>query len=316
VPSDGRRFRLRRRPSAAGGGRSRGPSPAWGYVISVSTAVALLALGFVLLVVVGSRFQADRDQRVLYNQYREQLANAVAPVGPSTFDGAVLAPGGPVAVLSIPDLGAELVVVEGTTSAITMSGPGHRRDTVLPGQAGVSLVYGRQAAYGGYFGRIGELAPGATITTTTGQGIATYRVEGVRLPGDPGAAPLEPGSGRLTLVSAVGTPYLPQEVVRVDAALVSTSEDGTTVTAQAFPAVPRLVTPAGLADAERPMAGDTSQVFALVLWAQAFLVAVLAFTWARERWGRWQAWTVGVPVLLAIGWALSNQIVILLPNLM
>ena len=64
------------------------------------------------------------------------------------------------------------------------------------------------------------------------------------------------------------------------------------------------------------MSGDSSQLFALVLWAQAFLIVVVAFTWLRERWGRWQAWTVGAPVLLAVGWALSNQIAALLPNLL
>ena len=126
----------------------------WSYVTSVATAVALLALGFVLLVTVGSGLQADRDQRVLYNDYREQLANAIAPVGPLTYEGEPLAPGAPVATIAIPVLGTELVVVEGTASPQTMSGPGHRRDTVLPGQAGVSILYGRQSAYGGPFERI------------------------------------------------------------------------------------------------------------------------------------------------------------------
>ena len=44
------------------------------YLRSVLTGVALLALGFVCLLVVGSPLQASRDQRVLYNQFREQLA--------------------------------------------------------------------------------------------------------------------------------------------------------------------------------------------------------------------------------------------------
>ena len=61
---------------------------------------------------------------------------------------------------------------------------------------------------------------------------------------------------------------------------------------------------------------DTSGAFALVLWSQVFLAAVLFFTWARARWGRWQAWTVGVPLLLAVGWAVSNQVAALLPNLL
>ena len=33
--------------------------------------------------------------------------------------------------------------MEGTSSGTLMSGPGHRRDTPFPGQAGVSVIVGR-----------------------------------------------------------------------------------------------------------------------------------------------------------------------------
>ena len=56
--------------------------------------------------------------------------------------------GEPVALLSIPRLGISQVVVEGTASGDTLAGPGHLRDTVLPGQVGTSVVYGRAATYG------------------------------------------------------------------------------------------------------------------------------------------------------------------------
>lgn len=296
--------------------RHRAPSPVWAYVRSVTTGVALLCLGFGFLMVVGSPFQTNRDQQVLYADLRKSLAEGTAPVSALTFEGALLPVGAPVAVLAIPSLGAELVVVEGTASAQTMSGPGHRRDTVLPGQAGVSLVLGRQSAFGGPFGRIGQLAPGDEIRTTTGQGVATYVVDSVRRAGDPLPQPLPAGGARLTLISAEGLPYLAESTVRVDATLVSSSADGTTVDKTPFPAGPRAVSTAALPASELPMSGDTSQAFALVLWAQAFLVAVLLFAWARERWGSWQAWTVGVPLLLATGWAVSNQVAAMLPNLL
>jgi sortase A len=177
-------------------------------------------------------------------------------------------------------------------------------------------VYGRQAAYGGPFGQIAELQPGATLTLTTGQGTATYRVLGRRSAGDPQPPALASGEGRLTLVTASGTPYLPTSVLRVDAQLVSTSVDGQTQDPQAFAAPARVVSSAGLLDSERAMAIDPSRLFALVLWSQAFLIAVLLYTWARERWGRWQSWAVGVPVLLGIGWVLAGQVALLLPNLL
>jgi LPXTG-site transpeptidase (sortase) family protein len=290
-------------------------TPTWTYVRSVLTGVTLLALGFVALLTLGSQLQNNRDQQVLYNQFREQLANAVAPVSALDIDGNAVQSGAPVALLKIPALGINAVVVEGTTSSDTMLGPGHRRDTVLPGQGGISVIMGRQAAFGGAFGQISTLSKGTRFTTTTGQGIATYVVSGVRYANDPAPPALQQGQGRLTLITGEGTKYLPDSVVRVDAMLDTTSFDGTDPQKVAFDTGPRIITAAALPESERPMGNDTSQVFFLVLWAQLFLIAVVAFTWARERWGKWQAWTVGVPILLAIGWAVSNQIAVLLPNL-
>lgn len=295
---------------------ARPATPGSRYLRAVLSAMALLLLGFLLLLVVGSPLQAQRDQRVLFDDLRQQLAEGIAPVGPTTSEGALVMNGEPVALLSIPALGEELVVVEGTTSTDLMSGPGHRRDTVLPGQAGVSIVMGRQSAYGGFFGRIPTLQKGDEIRTTTGQGFATYRVTGVRRAGDPQPQPLAQGQGRLVLVTATGTPYFPEGTVRVDAELVSTSADGATVDRAAFAASPRIVTPATLPADEKPMAGQTSQAFLLVLWAQLFLLAILFITWARVRWGRWQAWIVGVPLVLATGWVVSDGVAALLPNLL
>jgi LPXTG-site transpeptidase (sortase) family protein len=307
-----------RRSGAKGGEKAkkqRRLSPAWAYVRAVLTGVSLLALGFVGVLTVGSQLQGNRDQLVLYNNFREQLANAVAPVSAFTDEGIPVASGDPVALLKIPSLSVNVVVVEGTTSSDMMLGPGHRRDTVLPGQAGVSVIMGRQAAFGGPFGAISSLVPGTELTATTGQGIATYRIMDVRRAGDRAPDAPAAGQGRLVLVSATGTKYLPDSVIRVDAQLVSTSVDGTAFSNSVFDTGARIVTASTLPDAEKPMGNDTSQVYALVLWLQLFLLALLAFTWARERWGRWQAWTVGVPVLLAVGWAVSNQLTVLLPNL-
>lgn len=296
--------------------RHRKPSPMWQYVISVLTGVALLSLGFVFLLVIGSPFQASRDQQVLYSDFRKSLAEGTAPVGALTFENQPLAIGAPVAVLSLPSLGKEFVVVYGTASPQTMTGPGLRRDTVLPGQAGISIIQGRQSAYGGPFGSIGQLAPGTEIKVTTGQGFSVYSVTGVRRAGDPQPPPPAAGSSRLTLISAEGTQYLAENTVRVDATLVSTSADGTTVDKTAFPSGPRSATTLTLPESERPMEGDTSNAFALVLWSQLFLIAVIFVTWARERWGRWQAWTVGAPLLLATGWVVTNQVAAFLPNLL
>lgn len=291
------------RPSRRGGAER--DSGLW-FASTALMVLAALMLGFVAQVVVVSRVLAARDQDVLLSDFRSDLANAVAPTGQFDADNHLLGLGTPVAVLAIPALGVTQVVVEGTASGQTMSGPGHRRDTPLPGQPGTSVVFGRQASYGGPFGRINTLVAGDEIVVTTAQGEQRFTVTDVRHPGDPLPAPLKAGGSRLTLVTADGTPYLPSDVLRVDAALTSPVQPGSM----------KVLGASALDPAEAAMAGDPSAWIGVVLWAQALLLVALGVTWARTRWGRWQAWVIGVPLLGFLGLALAGQVVRLLPNLM
>jgi sortase A len=67
---------------------------------------------------------------------------------------------------------------------------------------------------------------------------------------------------------------------------------------------------------ELPMTGDIGALYTLVLWLPLLLGAVLGVLWSVDKWGRWQAWLVGAPVLLATLWGVSQTAVQLLPNLL
>lgn len=268
--------------------------------------LAILCLGFLANLLIVSQLVHARDQEVLYSDFRSELANAIAPVGQTDVNGALLRPGAPVAILEIPDLGMKEVVVEGTTSSVTQSGPGHKRDTVLPGQPGTSVIYGRQAAFGAPFGQLEILQPGMTIVATTGQGPAEYRVIGVRRPGDPLPPVLEPGQGRLTLVTAMGPRFMPTDLLRVDAELVTPAQ----------PAPPRVLTAASLDPAEQAMAGDPAGLVPLLLWLQLLLIVAVATVWLVIRWGKWQAWLVAAPIVFFAGIMASMSALRLLPNLL
>ncbi|MDV5147961.1 sortase [Streptomyces sp. SBC-4] len=151
--------------------------------------LAALLIGFAANLTVVGHLQHARDQSTAYDDLREQLALGTAPVGQSTYDGKPLALGAPVGLLRIPALGIREVVAEGTTSGVLMSGPGHRRDTALPGQAGASVIMGRQWGYGSPFNDVHRLPAGARVEVTTGQGKAVYEVTAIRRPGDPNPAP-------------------------------------------------------------------------------------------------------------------------------
>jgi LPXTG-site transpeptidase (sortase) family protein len=273
-------------------------------VALVVLSAALLSMA--LFLVVFSRFEYSAAQHRAFDRLRGELAAATAPTGPIDASGRLLPLGTPVALLEIPAIHLREVVGEGTTSAVLMSGPGHRRDTPFPGQAGTTYIFGRAAAYGGPFRRLHELKPGARITITTGEGASTYKVIDVRRAGQPRPPSLGTNHGRVTLATATGAPFVPSGVVYVDAdqvspVLVST---GTGVPAGALPAD------------ERPMATETGALWVLVLWLEALIVAAVAMVWSWYRWGRAQTWIVFVPLTVLVGFFLSAQITRLLPNLM
>ncbi|GIH20378.1 sortase [Rugosimonospora africana] len=268
--------------------------------------LAVVVLGFVLTLTLVSWLEHHAAQTSGYNTLRVGLAQGTAPVGQTGADGRLLAPGTPVALLKIPVIHVNEVVFEGTTSGILMSGPGHERDTVLPGQPGTSVIMGRLGAYGGPFRNLERLDVGDVFTVTTGQGVATYQVVASRRAGDAVPPPLAPGKGRLTLVTAAGTPFLPSGLLRVDADLVSPAQPA-----------PRAALPRGAIEPrERPMAGDTSTAWALLQWAEVLLVATVAAAWCWRRWGRRQSWIVFLPVLTLLGLAVADQTTRLLPNLL
>jgi len=174
---------------------------------------------------------------------------------------------------------------------------------VLPGQPGGAVLFGRGASFGAVFRRIGALQPGAAIAVTTGQGAFTYHVIRVRRPGDRYA--VIPSEATLQLVSAEGTGvrsgWAPDQLVFVDATL----QRGT---AQPAP-------PGRPASVELAMRSDTSRLTTLVLWLQVLLVAAVAVAWSWQRWGRWQTWLIGSPVVLAALWGATETAATLLPNL-
>ena len=268
--------------------------------------VLALSLTFFLHLLVLSPFQQRASQERAISSLRGDLAFGTAPIGPYDSNGDLLSVGAPVARLEIPRLGLDQVVVEGTTAGALFLGPGHRRDTPLPGQNGVSVVFGRRAAYGAPFKGISSLEAGDIIRVTTGQGTFLYNVLGVRKEGDPVQPPPAPNSSRLVLATADGRIFMPDGVVRVDADLNGDAVVG----------APRVISASGLPSDEQLMAGDTGTLWALGFWLLALTGVALATVWSRFRWGRAQTWVVFAAPLLFVGLATSGEVVRLLPNLL
>jgi sortase A len=292
------------------------PSPATLAREAAGTAMWILAIsliGFVVWFWLFSRLYYDRAQHDAYANFRNSLAMAIAPTGPTQLDLSnptapphLLAPGTPVTVLTIPEIGLKAVVFEGTSGQVLESGPGHLRYTQLPGQAGWSVIFGRRTGFGGPFSQLPRLRAGDTFTAITGQGVSTYRVIDLRHGGDPTPVPLAAGEGRLTLTTADGPPLMPTGALYVDADLISKP--------YATPAMP--LTSASIGPAEQALGTDSLAWVPLVLWGWGLFIAAGVLAWCKQRWGRWQTWIVAVPVMAFLGLSIADQVSRLLPNIM
>jgi sortase A len=250
-----------------------------------------------------SGLQEQRSQHLLYAQFRG-LLDPSSPTAPSI--GGVIPVGTPVALMNSPRAGIDnAVVVEGTSSGTLLEGPGHLRNSPLPGQAGESIVMGKGMTAGAPFGGITRLRKGDVITVRTGEGKFRFKVRGQLTPGQRPPA-IRSDSGVLTLVSSGGAGPLghlaPGHLVYVEAIL-----EGKTVAApKGRPKTVSTVEIQGHSDPGAwPFVG---------LWLVA-LLAVTAVCWRMwSRWGILQTWIVGAPVLFGILWGLSNEAMRLFPN--
>lgn len=94
----------------------------------------------------------------------------------------VKVPGKGIAILRIPAIRVNYVVVEGTDTDSLKKGPGHYAQTAYPwedtGRVGIA---GHRTTYGAPFWSLNELEPGDRIELATEYGIFDYRVTGSRI---------------------------------------------------------------------------------------------------------------------------------------
>jgi sortase A len=296
-------------PPPPGGFRRRPPvTPGQVVARAVGTSLLILAvtaLGFVAWVGLFSSLHYDKAQLNAYDALRVELAMGTAPNGPTQPNSSALLPmGAPVAVLSIPAIGLRTVILQGTTSSVLEDGPGHLRDTVMPGQAGASVILGRQTAYGGPFGGLASLVPGDSVKVVTGQTVATYKVIDLRRAGDPLPPALATGAGRMILATANGSPLDPTGILYVDA----------DETSKPMPS-PGVVLSQYLSSTENAMATEPQAWLPIVLWGQLLVLVAFALSWLWTAWGKWQTWVIAVPAIGFLVLSIADQATRLLPNL-
>jgi len=165
---------------------------------------------------------SQRDQGVLIKELEIRFTQAASAAGTddlSPLPSQAFAQGSPVAILEIPSIGIQSVVIEGSSSRDTARGIGHFFGSSGPGQEGNAVLVGRRAAYGANFKDIRSLNDGDKISISTIQGKTEYVVDrSLEIPaGGPIAGTTD---NRITLVT--GDPKLAStSMYSVSAAMVS-----------------------------------------------------------------------------------------------
>ncbi len=253
--------------------------------------LSVFLLGFAAYLFGFSPTIESRNQKTMYQSLRYNLGLATAPTGP-------VAAGTPVAILQFPSQGIRnMVVVEGTSPENLMSGPGLVRSTPMPGQAGVSEIYGRLATFGAPFSHLNQLKVGDEIIAITAQGKSIYKVAAF---GDSSHLIVDPAPNRLLLLTA-GSPYVPTYYKYLDADLTSTvlPEPG---------GLPAIFTD------ETALSGDYNALFLALLWALVLVGVSALATFGAARWARWPTYLAASPVVLVVIWNLYHALAAVLPN--
>lgn len=109
--------------------------------------------------------------------------------------------GGAVGRIHIPRIGANFVVVKGTSTSDLESGPGIYSETVFPGMAGTTAIAGHRTTYLAPFRHVDLLRRGSVIKLNMPYAHFTYTVIGKRVvaPTDVRAAVSNVGYSRLVL---------------------------------------------------------------------------------------------------------------------
>ncbi|MGQ0668327.1 MAG: sortase [Actinomycetota bacterium] len=131
--------------------------------------------GYLAWLLWGTGLTTKRHQSELRRQFEPTLGTRPAPQTPE--EEPVHLPGDAVAILQIPRIDLDVVVVEGTDTESLKRGPGHYAQTAYPWQdRGRVGIAGHRTTYGHPFWSLDKLRPGDRIILQTEYGTFRYEV--------------------------------------------------------------------------------------------------------------------------------------------
>ena len=237
-------------------------------------------------------------------------------------------PGEAVAMLRIPKLDLEKVVVEGVSVADLRKAPGHYPRTPMPGQPGNAAIAGHRTTYGAPFWDLDQLQPGDEILVRTLQGEFRYEVDRTSVVRPDQLEVLDQTEeARLTLTTCNPRFSAAQRLV-VSAVLVDEPAPAPVEPAEpAEPAEPGEPGEPGepadpgtepepdteTAAEDAALTGDPSARGPAALLGGVVVALYVAIWLLGRAWRRWPVYLLGAPVLLVALFVFFEQVARLFP---
>jgi len=196
------------------------------YFSRRSVSLLLIVLGVGLLSYVASEYWGMyRSQQRLEAEWERQAATANAP------GQAVIPPEQMLTRVVVPKIGLDAIVVEGASRKELSEGPGHMKETAMPGETGNAVITAHRDTF---FRHIYELVKGDHIQVRRAGRVFTYEVTGKKIvmPEDVSVIRQTPDP-QLTLITCYPVYYIgpaPKRLV-VSSKLIDSSQYGIAHTA-------------------------------------------------------------------------------------
>jgi len=276
-----------------------------GLAITLAGAVLLLFVGYLFG---WSNLQADHNQHRLLTTYGVGTCPKYSPSCAAefaAFDGVAPPDGQAAAVLRIPAIGLQDVVVEGTTASDLQQGPGLMPATSIPGSAGEAVIAGRKLTFGGAFASISRLHAGDQIGVVDFLG--SFRFVVIRQFTVPTGRRLPVVRSNLSLLALVTSN---QAVPPAGFDVVEARLLGDPVTTPSRPPRPAV-------NSELGLGGDDSALLPLLGWGFALVILLIGTVVAYRRTGRTLlVYVLSTPILLPVALFTFENAARLLPATM
>jgi sortase A len=287
--------------------------------------VGVLILLFVVYQLWGTGLTHDREQKSLRSQFARQLAApAAAEPAPATTPGTgvtsttvavQLSEGDAAAVIDIPKIGLDEVIVEGVGVEELKKGVGHYPDTKMPGEKGNAALAGHRTTYGHPFNKLDELVAGDEISVTTRAGTFKYLVAEKKVVTPETVEVLDnTRDNRLTLTTC-HPKYSAESRLIVVALLQGPPVNEPVVPAGTTPTTSPPRSSELAAGLDRPgLSGAGAANRPAIAWA-IIAACIWLGAWAVGRWTgrRWTAYIVGAPIFLVALFVFFENFARLLP---